>query len=188
MHEKTGKQIHLLGWSQGAGPLPRWALRWWPDTRDKVASLIGIAPDNRGTLVVQAFGCPARGPLEPVTSPLSDVANLQCAPAIWQQRLNSPFLQALNSQARTFENVNYTVIYTRTVVSRHSCVIFREDPLGSGVGQRVTFGPVTGGRCLRGRSRGWTRLGSVAEVGVVTVAARRGFPRALDKISRRAET
>ncbi len=100
MHARTGEKVQLLGWSQGAGPLPRWALRWWPDTHSMVDGLIGIDPDNHGTLLTNlAFGCGL-----PVSL---------CAPAIWQQRIGSQFLTALNSRAETFPGINYTVIYSR---------------------------------------------------------------------------
>jgi hypothetical protein len=76
--------------------VPRWALRFWPDTRPMVDDVIGMAPSNHGT--VDAFGL-----CLPVVG---------CAPAIWQQESNSPFLRALNSGAETFAGISYTQIYT----------------------------------------------------------------------------
>jgi hypothetical protein len=95
MHAETDKKVQIVGHSQG-GMVPRWALRFWPDTRAMVDDMIGMAPSNHGT--VDAFAlCP------PV---------IGCAPAIWQQELNSPFLEALNSGAETFAGISYTQIYT----------------------------------------------------------------------------
>jgi triacylglycerol esterase/lipase EstA (alpha/beta hydrolase family) len=95
MHAETHKLVQIVGHSQG-GMVPRWALRFWPDTRPMVDDMIGMAPSNHGT--VDAFAlCP------PVVG---------CAPAIWQQELNSPFLDALNSGAETFAGISYTDIYT----------------------------------------------------------------------------
>lgn len=109
MHAETGKKVQILGWSQGGGPLPRWALRWWPDTRTMVDGLIGIDPPNRGTLVTKLFGCEVRS----VVPDTRGAINPQCAPAIWQQTIGSDFIDALNSRAMTFDSADYTVIYSR---------------------------------------------------------------------------
>ena len=95
MHAATQKSVQIVGHSQG-GMVPRWALRFWPDTRAMVDDMIGMAPSNHGT--VDAFG---------LCLPIAG-----CAPAIWQQELNSPFLAALNSGAETFAGISYTQIYT----------------------------------------------------------------------------
>ncbi|MCW2751821.1 MAG: putative lipase [Aeromicrobium sp.] len=95
MHAKSGKKLEIVGHSQG-GMVPRWALRFWPDTRADVADVIGMAPSNHGTLDALALCLPVVG----------------CAPAIWQQIYQSPFIQALNSRAETFPGVSYTNIYT----------------------------------------------------------------------------
>ena len=93
----SGHQVVMFGWSQGASTLPRWALRWWPDVRDDVASLVGIAPlNNRGSIVANGL-CLAGS----------------CIPAGWQQAIGSHFMAALNSGAQVFPNVAYTVIYSR---------------------------------------------------------------------------
>jgi hypothetical protein len=97
IHEVTGRKAILLGWSQGASTLPRWALRWWPDAREKTASLIGLAPlNNRGSIVGTA-PCFAGS----------------CFPAAWQQGSGSAFMTALNSGQQTFDGIGYTVIYSR---------------------------------------------------------------------------
>lgn len=95
MHRLTGRRIQILGHSQG-GMVPRWALRFWPDTRSMVDDVIGMAPSNHGT--VDAYGL-----CLPVTG---------CAPAIWQQETNSAFYGALNSGAETFAGISYTDIFT----------------------------------------------------------------------------
>ncbi len=97
MHELSGRRVDVVGHSQG-GMVGRWALRFWPDTREIVDDLVGIAPSNHGTdLAVPLCALPGG-----------------CAPAIWQQRTGSDFLRALNSEVETFAGVDYTVIYTRT--------------------------------------------------------------------------
>jgi len=95
MHTAAGRRISIIGHSQG-GMIPRWALRFWPDTRAMVDDQIGLAPSNHGTASAQ-FTC------------LPD-----CAPAIWQQRDDSEFIQALNSYQETFARISYTAIYTHT--------------------------------------------------------------------------
>jgi pimeloyl-ACP methyl ester carboxylesterase len=95
MHARAGGKIDVVGHSQG-GMVPRWALRWWPDTRAMVDDLIGFAPSNHGTIDAEALCIP------------------DCAPAIWQQRDNSDFVKALNSGQETFHGVSYSAIYTHT--------------------------------------------------------------------------
>jgi triacylglycerol esterase/lipase EstA (alpha/beta hydrolase family) len=95
MYADTHKRVQIVGHSQG-GMVPRWALRFWPDTRAMVDDVIGMSPSNHGTLDADALCLPVAG----------------CAPSIWQQERNSPFLDALNSGAETFEGVSYTDIYT----------------------------------------------------------------------------
>jgi triacylglycerol esterase/lipase EstA (alpha/beta hydrolase family) len=95
MAHLAGRKVDVLGYSQG-GMVPRWALRFWPDTRALVNDLVGIDPSNHGTLDAQV-ACQA-----------------QCPPAFWQQATNARFLQALNSRAETFAGIHYTVIYSRT--------------------------------------------------------------------------
>ncbi len=93
MYRRAGRRISVIGHSQG-GMLPRWPLRFWPDTRAMVDDQIGFAPSNHGTTQAR-FVC---GP---------------CAPADWQQMDGSNFIQALNSHQETFAGVSYTEIYTR---------------------------------------------------------------------------
>jgi triacylglycerol esterase/lipase EstA (alpha/beta hydrolase family) len=95
MEADYGDPIDVLGYSQG-GMLPRWALRFWPDTRPLVDDLVGIAPSNHGTTNPQIAFCPVVG----------------CAPALWQQGSASGFIAALNSHQETFAGIDYTAIYT----------------------------------------------------------------------------
>jgi hypothetical protein len=95
MHAAYGGRIDIVGHSQG-GMVPRWALRFWPDTRAMVDDLVGLSPSNHGTLDAG-----------PVCAP-------GCAPAFWQQRNNATFIAALNSYQETFPGISYTDIYTNT--------------------------------------------------------------------------
>jgi triacylglycerol esterase/lipase EstA (alpha/beta hydrolase family) len=91
----SGRQVDVLGYSQG-GMLPRWALRFWPDTRPLVHDFVALDPSNHGTLDANA-ACQG-----------------QCSPADWQQAAGSHFMGALNSLAETFAGIDYTVIFSRT--------------------------------------------------------------------------
>jgi pimeloyl-ACP methyl ester carboxylesterase len=95
MHAAYGGRIDIIGHSQG-GMVPRWALRFWPDTRAMVDDLIGLSPSNHGTLDA---------------IPLCKVG---CAASIWQQRSNAKFIAALNSRTETFAGISYTDVYTLT--------------------------------------------------------------------------
>ena len=93
MHQVAGRRIEIVGHSQG-GMVPRWALRFWPDTRQMVDDVVGLAPSNHGTPVANGACIP------------------DCAPAIWQQRSNANFIAALNSRQETFSGISHTVVYT----------------------------------------------------------------------------
>ncbi len=95
MHAAYGGRIDVVGHSQG-GMVPRWALRFWPDTRAMVDDLVGLSPSNHGTL--DAIPACAQS----------------CAPAFWQQRSDAAFIAALNSAQETFPGISYTDIYTDT--------------------------------------------------------------------------
>ncbi len=95
MFTLAGRRISIIGHSQG-GMLPRWALRFWPDTRAMVDDVIAYAATNHGTTQAR---------LTCVT---------ECAAAGWQQRDDSKFIAALNSGQETFAGISYTNVYTRT--------------------------------------------------------------------------
>lgn len=97
IHRRAGRRISIIGASQG-GMVPRWALRFWPDTRPMVDDLIGLAPSNHGTAVFRDDTCAKGG----------------CKPAEWQQRDDSAFITALNSRQETFPGISYSNVYTRT--------------------------------------------------------------------------
>ena len=94
MRRRSGRRIAIVGASQG-GALPRWALRFWPDTRAMVDDLVALAPTNHGTRQARLVCRPA------------------CSPAAWQQMDGSRFIRALNSFQETFEGISYTNVYTR---------------------------------------------------------------------------
>jgi triacylglycerol esterase/lipase EstA (alpha/beta hydrolase family) len=95
MHGHSGRKISIVGHSQG-GMIGRWALKYWPDTRDMIDDLIGMAPSNHGTLLAEAMCRP------------------DCAPAIWQQRTGAAFMKALNTGPETWPGISYTVVYSPT--------------------------------------------------------------------------
>lgn len=99
MHERSGRRLAVLGGSQG-GSLPRWALRFWPDTRAMVEDHFGLAATNHGGSGV-AYYC-APDSVAPVGA--------GCMPAMWQQVSGSRFAQALNSGQETFVGVDYTEV------------------------------------------------------------------------------
>ena len=95
MAARAGRKVDVLGYSQG-GMLPRWALRWWPDTRALVDDFVGLDPSNHGTLDAVAS------------------CNFPCPAADWQQATGSHFITALNSGAETFAGIDYTVVFSHT--------------------------------------------------------------------------
>jgi hypothetical protein len=94
MHEAAGHRIAIIGHSQG-GMLPRWAFKFWPDTREMVDDEVGLSPSNHGTLDADV------------------VCQLACPASFWQQASRSEFLEALNDDQETFAGISYTVAYTR---------------------------------------------------------------------------
>ncbi|WP_051471138.1 lipase family alpha/beta hydrolase [Patulibacter minatonensis] len=96
VHALAGKKISIVGHSQG-GMVFRWALRFWPDTREMVDDVIGFAGSNHGTTVIDA---------------LPTCSTLGCPVASLQQRAGSKFITALNSGQETFAGISYTNIRT----------------------------------------------------------------------------
>jgi triacylglycerol esterase/lipase EstA (alpha/beta hydrolase family) len=91
----AARKVQIIGYSQG-GMVPRWALRFWPDTRELVDDDVGLDASNHGTVTAEP-GCAHEG----------------CAPAVWQQRRTSEFIAALNSFQETFPGISYTEIYSQ---------------------------------------------------------------------------
>ena len=96
MHARAGRRISVVGFSQG-GMVPRWALKFWPDTRTMVDDVIGLDPSNHGTLDAYPV-CAVGG----------------CAAAFWQQQTGSHLLAALNAGQETYAGISYTTVYTAT--------------------------------------------------------------------------
>lgn len=95
MSARSGHKVQIVGHSQG-GMVPRWALKYWPDTRRDVDDLIGLAPSNHGTVDSAA------------------VCATGCGPAFRQQGLlDSNFLRALNSGPETYPGISYTSVASR---------------------------------------------------------------------------
>lgn len=93
MHAASGQRVDIVGHSQG-GMVPRWALKYWPDTRAMVDDVIGIAASNHGTVVADGY------------------CALPCPAANWQQRATAALITALNEGAETWAGISYTSIYT----------------------------------------------------------------------------
>jgi triacylglycerol esterase/lipase EstA (alpha/beta hydrolase family) len=108
LHAQSGGKVDIVGWSQGGGPEPRWALRFWPDIRPMVDDLVDIEAPNHGTVVLHTT-C-GGGPGTCVNM----MCDGSCPPALWQQADNSQFTAALNSGQETFPGISYTNIYSHT--------------------------------------------------------------------------
>jgi triacylglycerol esterase/lipase EstA (alpha/beta hydrolase family) len=93
---RSGRHIDVLGHSQG-GLEPRWALKWFPSTQALVDDYVSLSTPQHGSL--DAAGICTVG---------------TCAPAVWQQRPGSTFLNALNAGDETPGDVSYTSIYSLT--------------------------------------------------------------------------
>ena len=47
------RKVQIIGYSQG-GMVPRWALRFWPDTRNLVDDDVGLDASNHGTVTAES--------------------------------------------------------------------------------------------------------------------------------------
>jgi hypothetical protein len=117
----TGRRVQILGHSQG-GMLPRWVLKYWPDTRAMVDDVVGLAASNHGTQVSKA----------PCASPDG------CAESFWQQTIGSHFLEALNSGPETFAGISYTSAFTRN----DEIVVPNQDAAGGSTALRSGAGRI----------------------------------------------
>lgn len=97
VHRTARRKIAIVGHSQG-GLSPRWALRFFPQTRKMVLDVVAIGSPQHGTTLVPTDACREKG----------------CAPAVWQQARGSRFLAAVNSRAETFRGISYTNVWSRS--------------------------------------------------------------------------
>jgi triacylglycerol lipase len=91
--DETGKQVDLIGHSQGAVEI-RWAVRFWPDVRAEVDDLITLAGANQG-----------------VSSADTACGFGYCAEAVWQMRTQAKLEAALN-EVPAPPGPSYTAIYS----------------------------------------------------------------------------
>ena len=96
MNSDSGRKVATIGHSQG-GIVPQWALKWWPDLREKVSDSISLAATHHGAGGAIAF-CNALG----------------CGGSVAQQLPSSRFLAALNRGADAWGPVDYTSIFSAT--------------------------------------------------------------------------
>jgi triacylglycerol lipase len=80
IHERSGQEVDVAGHSQG-GLEPRWAMAWWPSTRELIGDLVTFASPHHGTVVTDVACAASR-----------------CWPAVHQMRPGSRFLEALHAQ------------------------------------------------------------------------------------------
>jgi hypothetical protein len=113
------RKIDILGYSQG-GMVPRWAFRFWPDTRADVDAFVALDPSNHGT--IDAYPICAAG----------------CVAAFWQQQSGSHFLTALNNGGETFAGISYTVVYSLT-----DEVVVPNEPVASSSSLSTGTGAIT---------------------------------------------
>ena len=93
----AGRKVAVIGISQG-GLLPRFALTYWPDLRNKVSDVVAAAGTQHGTSLDRS--CSATSP---------------CTPAGWQQMRHSNLLDAINAQPdETPGDVSYTTVRSIT--------------------------------------------------------------------------
>lgn len=95
MHATSGRQVDLMGHSQGAS-MPRWSVRFWPSARAAIDDYVGIAGPYHGTLVAGQgeFG----GGLQPAS--------------IHQFRPDSRFVEIVNRGDETPGDIDWTNLVT----------------------------------------------------------------------------
>ena len=95
VNEWSGRSVDVIGHSQG-GLQPRWAIKYWPDVRQRVDDLVMLGAPNHGTYVANVLGLAG------------------CTGACLQMKAGSQFLNTLNATDETPGSVSYTSIYTAT--------------------------------------------------------------------------
>lgn len=98
MFKTTKTKIAVVGFSQG-GVMPRWTLKYFPDTRDMVEDMIGIAAANHG-LIETNLAC---------ATPV-----IGCITSFTQIAVDANWIDSLNEDGETFAGIDYTQVYTRT--------------------------------------------------------------------------
>jgi triacylglycerol lipase len=92
---RANRKVQVVGHSQG--PLEvRWAIKYWPDIPNLVDDLIGIAAPYHGWRQTDIY------------------CGSACVAALWQMRMESKFMGALNAGDETPGDVSYTSVYTLT--------------------------------------------------------------------------
>lgn len=95
VHQMSHRKVDVVGLSQGAIQ-PRWALRFWPDLRNRVDDYVSMAGTNHGSVFADA-ACAAGS----------------CIESLWQQRTSgSEFQRVLNAGDTTPGRVSFTSVYS----------------------------------------------------------------------------
>ncbi len=94
MHAATGRQVDLMGHSQGAS-MPRWAVRFWPSVRDAIDDYVGIAGPYHGT---------------DVAGPQEGSDGVPQPEAAFQFRPGSRFVTILNEGDETPGDIDWTAL------------------------------------------------------------------------------
>ena len=93
--KESGRKVVVMGHSQG-GLEARWALKWWPDLRSRVAQVITLAAPNGGAdYTNQHCGAPD-----------------SCSASLYQMRSTSRFLTTLNHGRSLTWSIPWTAIGT----------------------------------------------------------------------------
>lgn len=123
--DRTGaSKVDLVGWSQGAGPLPNYYLKFG-NSQGKVDQFIGLVPSNHGTTALglaKLVGDTSR----PAGYSFNAVMSQHNAVAYPQQMVGSEFNKKLYSTPVTQPGVKYTVItttYDRIVTPYHNAYL-----------------------------------------------------------------
>ena len=101
MHERSGRQVDMVGHSQGAS-MPRWAIKYWPSVQADLDDFVAIAAPAHGTAV--------DSPPNPGFAALGGEP-----PAFYQFSPSSKFVRYLNHGDETpGDSVDYTNLYSYT--------------------------------------------------------------------------
>lgn len=108
IHEMTGRQVDMIGHSQGA-TMPRWAIKFWPAARAVVDDFVLIAGPNHGTSIAASASFAARLFNLPL---LRDLPVGLLPAAVYQFDPGSKFVTVLNAGDETPGDIDYTTLYT----------------------------------------------------------------------------